>query len=125
MNPIPYLAGAAIVISASAMAAEPSKPLDETLAAKLINLKNENRTPDIKIAMILEGSSAGEFQTKNLSRVTSIHGVAEGGAKVRQIQTYIFNWTPTYGWFLWESRQERGGEAVWIWSETLGEVIVR
>ena len=41
------------------------------------------------------------------------------------MQCYDFHWTPAYGWFLWETRHEAGGEAVWIWSELLGEVIIR
>lgn len=126
MRAILYPVVAAMVLSATAIAAEPSSDLTEATAAKLIDLRSRNRTPRISIALIVEGSTrADAFETRHVRRVTAIHPVVEEGRQVRRIQTYDFQWTATYGWFLWEKRDEAGGETVWIWSESQGEVVVR
>lgn len=36
-----------------------------------------------------------------------------------------FHWNDTYGWFIWQKREGRGGDEVWIWSETKGELVVK
>ena len=126
MRALLYPVVAAMALSATAIAAEPSSDLTEATAAKLIDLRSRNRTPRISVALIVEGSTrADAFETRHVRRVTAIHPVVEEGRQVRRIQTYDFQWTPTYGWFLWEKREEAGGETVWIWSESQGEVVVR
>jgi hypothetical protein len=80
----------------------------------------------VQVAMILEGSSKdGLFQIDNMRRAVVVHPVISEGRQVRRMQTYDFNWSHTYGWFTWEKREERGGDSLWIWSETQGEVVVR
>ncbi len=119
------LAGA-VFTTAVVEAAEPTRELDEALAVKLINLQSRHRTPQIQVAMVLEGSSrTGPFETRHVSRVLAVHPVIEEGRQVRRAHCYDFHWNERYGWFTWEQRQERGGDAVWIWSELLGEVVVR
>jgi hypothetical protein len=51
--------------------------------------------------------------------------VPEDGSRVRRYTSRDFYWSDAYGWFLWEVRKERGGDAIWIWSELKGEVITR
>lgn len=126
MHPISYFAGTAAAMSALVFAVEPTRQLDENLAARLINLQSQNRVHQIQVAMILEGASReGPVQIGNVRRVIAVHPVLSEGRQVRRMQTYDFNWSPTYGWFLWEKREERGGDAVWIWSENLGEIAIR
>lgn len=36
-----------------------------------------------------------------------------------------FFWNESLGWFMWESRPERTGDAVYIWSELKGVIVVR
>jgi hypothetical protein len=120
---IPYCLFA---MAPSAMAAEPTSEPSDTLISKLINLRSQNRTPGIAVAMVLEGTTkSGPFEVSHVRRIITVHPVIENGRQVRRMQTYELHWTPTYGWYLWEKREEAGGEAVWIWSELQGELIVR
>lgn len=126
MRAILHSVVAAVVLSATAIAAEPATELSEATAAKLIDLRSRNRTPRINVALIVAGSTrADAFETRHVRRVTAIHPVVEEGRQVRRVQIYDFQWAPTYGWFLSEKREEAGGETVWIWSESQGEVVVR
>ena len=126
MRAILFPVVAAMVLTVPAIAAEPSTDLSEATAAKLIDLRSRNRTPRINVALIVEGSlPCDAFETRHVRRVTTIHPIVEDGRQVRCVQTYDFQWTPAYGWFLWEKRDEAGGETVWIWSELQGEVVVR
>ncbi|RYD36332.1 MAG: hypothetical protein EOP87_05660 [Verrucomicrobiaceae bacterium] len=107
-------------------AAEPTSEPADALISRLINLRSQNRTPGIAVAMVLEGSTkAGPFEVNHVRRIITVHPVIENGRQVRKMNTYDLHWTPAYGWFLWEKREEAGGEAVWIWSESQGEVVVR
>lgn len=126
MRAILYPVVAAMVLSATAIAADPSTELSEATAAKLIDLRSRNRTPRINVALILEGTTRSDaFETRHVRRVTAIHPVVEEGRQVRRVLIYDFQWSPTYGWFLSEKREEAGGETLWIWSESHGEVVVR
>lgn len=58
-------------------------------------------------------------------RVTAVHPVIDDKGLGRRVRCYDFNHSPRYGWFHQEIRQSRGGEEVWIWSETEGRVMVR
>lgn len=115
-----------IAMSSFAVAAQPPTEPSDALISKLINLQTRNRTPGIAVAMVLEGSvKSGPFEVTHVRRVITVHPVIEEGRQVRKMQCYDFHWTPVYGWFLWENRAEAGGEAIWIWSELQGEVVVR
>lgn len=108
------------------MATAPTSELTDALTSKLINLRSQNRTPGISVALTLEGSTkSGPFEIQHVRRVIAVHPVIENGRQVRKVHAYDLHWTPVYGWFLWEKREEPGGEAVWIWSELQGEVVIR
>ncbi len=126
MHALSCFLGATLVAAGMAIAAEPSRELDETLAARLINLQSDNRTPHIKVALILEGTTRNDcFETKHVRRVVALHPVNESGRQVRRMNVYDFQWNETLGWFTWEQREERGGDAVWIWSELQGQTVTR
>jgi hypothetical protein len=120
------LVGAAVLATGTCLAAEPDHELAPQTAVKLINLLIEDREQQIEIAMIVEGKSQqGPFQAEHVRRVVTVHPVQEEGKRVRRMRCYDFQWSPAYGWFTWEKRVERGGDAIWIWSELKGEVVVR
>ncbi len=126
MKPIFLLPLPCLVMAPVATAAVPTSEPSDTLISSLINLRSQNRTPSIAVAMVLEGTTkAGPFEVSHVRRVITVHPVIENGRQVRRMNTYELHWTPAYGWFLWEKRDEAGGEAVWIWSELQGEVVVR
>ena len=112
--------------SAIAVAGPPTHELDDKTALKIIQLQSRNSTPDVRIAMIQEGTSKqGSFEFSHVRRVTTVESAIEKGAKVRLMACREFHWSDEYGWFTWESRKERSGESIWIWSEIKGEVVVR
>ena len=126
MNSFLSLIGAAVLATGTCLAAEPDHDLTPQTAVKLINLLIEDHQERIEIAMIVEGKSQqGPFQAQHVRRVVAVHPVAEEGKRVRRMQCYDFQWSEAYGWYTWEKREERGGDAVWIWSELKGEVVVR
>jgi|GEM_PF-5607316 len=108
-------------------AAEPPGELDPKEAAKLIALVLDTRDEGIAIATIVEGSKQedGKFEARHVRRVTAIHPVNESGRRVRRVRCYDFYWNEAYGWFVWEKREGKGGEEVWIWSETQGDLVVK
>jgi hypothetical protein len=109
-----------------ALAGAPTQELTEATAVRLINLQSRNHTPDVRVALIQEGTSKdGPFELTHVRRVSSIEPVPEDGSRVRRYTSRDFYWSDAYGWFLWEIRKERGGDAIWIWSELKGEVITR
>ena len=112
--------------SALAVAGPPTHELDDKTALKLIQLQSRNSTPDVRIAMIQDGTTKqGSFEFAHVRRVTTVEAVVERGAKVRRMACREFHWSDEYGWFIWEAREERGGETIWIWSELKGEVVIR
>lgn len=126
MKPILLLPLYALVISTTGNAASPTNEPTDALVSRLVNLQSQNRTPSIAVAMVLEGTTkAGPFEVDHVRRVITVHPVIENGRQVRKVNTYDLHWTPAYGWFLWEKRDDPGGEAVWIWSELQGEVVIR
>jgi hypothetical protein len=126
MNSFLSLIGAAVLATGTCLAAEPTHELTPQTAVKLINLLIEDRAGQIEVATIVEGKSQQEnFEAGHVRRVVAVHPVAENGKRVRRMQCYDFHWSEAYGWYTWEKREERGGDAVWIWSELKGEVVVR
>jgi hypothetical protein len=121
-----WLLSLLLCLAPFAQAGGPTHELDEKIAIQILTIEAENRKPEIKIALIQDGTSReGSFEFAHVRRVTSIETVPEGGARVRRMTCREFHWSDAYGWFTWESRKERGGEAIWIWSEIQGQVIVR
>jgi hypothetical protein len=126
MNSLRSLAFAVALTTGLSQAAEPDRDLDGATAVKLLNLQTRGRMPQTSIAMILEGSTKlAPFEARHVRKVIAVHPVPEDGKMVRRMQVYDFYWSSEHGWFLWETRQERGGDAVWIWSELGGETVVR
>lgn len=121
-----HLLAIVAMTSSFAIAAEPPTTLSETLVTKLINTRSVNRTPGIAVAVILEGSvKDGPFETNHVRRAVTIHPVVANGRSSRTVRNYDFHWNPTYGWFLWEVREDAAGQTIWIWSEHHGETVIR
>lgn len=115
-----------LMLLSSAFSAEPTAELEPKAAVRLIALLNDISEKPIAIASIISGSKADEdFEANHVRRVTSIHPVAEEGSRVRRVRCYDFFWNETYGWFVYEKREGRGGDEVWIWSENLGDIVIK
>jgi hypothetical protein len=116
----------AVLVCASVVHAAPSHEPDAALVSKLLNLKSRNRTPGVNVAMILEGTiQSGPFQTSHGRRAVTLLTEAQQGRQIRKAATFDLHWTESYGWFLYEIRQDPAGEEIWIWSERLGEIVIR
>lgn len=96
-------------------------------ALRLISMRTEIAPTTIEISFIVEGSGKLDegFQAKHVRRVAAIHGVRNGVLQPRRLLFYDFFWNDSLGWFMWETRFERTGEAVFIWSEVRGEIVNR
>jgi hypothetical protein len=106
--------------------AEPVRELEPKAAVRLIASINEISEKPIAIASIVEGTKTeDEFEVAHVRRVTTILPVAEGGARIRRVRCYDFYWNETYGWFVCEKREGRGGDEVWIWSENEGDLVIK
>jgi hypothetical protein len=122
------LAGVAALATTSVLSAEPSADIAPRDAVRLIALKAAVPENTIEIPFIVEGTSrAGkDFEAAHVRRVAAIHGVRkEGGGQSRELLFYDFLWNEALGWFMWESRPERTGDAVYIWSENKGFIVNR
>jgi hypothetical protein len=121
------IVGVCGLFPATGFAAEPSAELAPKEAIRLISLK-ENVLPNaMEIAFIVEGSArCGEgFEVKHVRRVAAIHAVRDGARSSRRLVFHNLFWNEALGWFMWESRPERTGDAVYIWSEIRGEIVNR
>ena len=121
------LIGGFALLSATVFAAEPTQDLAPKDAVRLITLKCNVPSNAIEISFIVDGSAkCGEgFEVKHVRRVAAIHPVRENSLQVRRLVFYDLFWNESLGWFMWESRPERGGDAVYIWSELKGEIVNR
>lgn len=116
----------AVAFSAvTGFAAEPVRELSPEKAVELIALRSEVMKNRIEISFIIEGSAkcADGFEARHVRRVTAIHPVRAGASEGRRVVFYDLHWNEALGWFMWESRTERTGEAVYIWSETRGYIV--
>ncbi len=121
------VAGVCALFLATAFAGEPSQDLEPKEAVRLISLKADVPSNAIAISFIVDGSAkCGKgFEVKSVRRVAAIHGVREGSLSVRRLVFYDLFWNEALGWFMWESRPERGGDAVYIWSQVKGVIVNR
>jgi hypothetical protein len=119
------IVGAVAISATVGFAAEPARDLDPKEAVRLIALKSDVRENTIEIAFIVEGTSKrqGDFEARHVRRVAAIHPVREGTSQRRQVVFYDLYWNESLGWFMWESRAERTGDAVYIWSEVKGQIV--
>lgn len=115
------------LVTGAVYAGEPTADLDPKVATRLIGMKVNLNADRIEVAFIVDGSSKEKdgFETKYVRRVAAILPVAEGGVLVRRLVFFDVYWNDSLGWFLWESRAERGGDAVYRWSERGGETVVK
>ncbi len=117
-----------VLFFAMAIATEPTSDLEPRVAVKLIALKANVPDATIELPFIVDGalSDGKGFAATHVRRVAAIHaGRDANGALGRMLVFYDFQWNESLGWFLWESRQERQGEAVYIWSERKGAIVNR
>jgi hypothetical protein len=109
------------------LASEPTVDLAPKEAVRLISLKANVLANTIEIPFIVAGSAkCGEgFEVKHVRRVAAIHAVRDGALQSRRLVFYDLFWNEALGWFMWESRAERTGDAVYIWSELRGDFVNR
>lgn len=124
-----YLAISLFILGLQSLlhAAEPTSEFTEELAKRLISEVFHIAPSGINVATVIEGGKRSEdgFEERDVRRVTAIHPVLLEGRMVRRVSSYDFSWSPKYGWFYKEIRTSRGGEEIWIWSETEGELVVK
>jgi len=115
------------LVSTLGVAGEPTRELAAKEAVRLIALKSNVPPNAVEIPFIVDGSAKdGEgFEFKNVRRVAAIHPQRNGALPTRRLVFYDFLWNESLGWFLWESRTERTGDAVYIWSELKGDFVNR
>jgi hypothetical protein len=124
-NIILSMIGAVALFSTTGFAAEPSNELTPKEAVKLIALKSDVLANTVEVSFIVEGTAkCGEgFEVKHVRRVAAIHPVRDGASQTRRLVFYDLFWNESLGWFMWESRPERTGDAVYIWSELKGQIV--
>jgi hypothetical protein len=124
-NFILSIIGAVALFSTTGFAAEPTNELTPKEAVKLIALKSDVLANTVEVSFIVEGTAkCGEgFEVKHVRRVAAIHPVRDGASQTRRLVFYDLFWNESLGWFMWESRPERTGDAVYIWSELKGQIV--
>lgn len=124
-NFILSIIGAVGLFSTTGFAAEPTSELTPKEAVKLIALKSDVLANTVEVSFIVEGTAkCGEgFEVKHVRRVAAIHPVRDGASQTRRLVFYDLFWNESLGWFMWESRPERTGDAVYIWSELKGQIV--
>ena len=117
--------GAVALSAAVGFAAEPARDLSPEKAVELIALRSDVMKSRIEGSFIVEGSfkCADGFEARHVRRVAAIHPVRAGASESRRVVFYDLHWNDALGWFMWESRTERTGEALYIWSETRGYMV--
>ena len=123
---IPFLSAVVLGIS-SIFGAEPTREISPKVAVRLISVKSLVPENAIEIPFIVDGRAkcGPDFEVTEVRRVAAIHAVRENGRESRRLTFYDLFWNESLGWFMWESRNERGGDAVYIWSETRGIIVNR
>jgi hypothetical protein len=121
------IVGSAALFSTAGYAGEPTKELSPKDAVRLIGLKADVPENTVVISFIVDGSAKCNegFEVKYVRRVVAIHGVRDNSSQSRRLVFYDLFWNESLGWFMWESRPERTGEAVYIWSELKGQIVNR
>lgn len=116
-----------MALTLTGFAAEPTADLDPKEAVRLVSLKSGEPGNTIQVAFIVEGSAkcGPGFEVRHVRRVAAIHAVRDGNTKPRQLVFYDLFWNDALGWFMWESREERTGTAVYLWSELRGAIVNR
>lgn len=127
-NLILSIIGAVALLSTAGIAGEPTADLAPKVAVGLIALKANVPENAIEISFIVDGVSrcGKDFEASHVRRVAAIHAVRkENGGQTRSLVFHDLLWNESLGWFMWESRPERAGDAVYIWSELKGYIVNR
>lgn len=121
------LIGVLVCLACTVNAAEPPADLDPKIAVNLLALKSGEPANSIEIPFILEGASRCPegFEARHVRRVAAIMPVRDGAYQRRRLVFHEMHWNEALGWFMWESRTERTGDAVYIWSERKGHIVNR
>ncbi|MES2440146.1 MAG: hypothetical protein V4584_13840 [Verrucomicrobiota bacterium] len=121
------IVGVLAMASVTGFAAEPAQDLLPKEAVRLIAMKSDVQENAVEISFIVDGSAkCGEgFEVKHVRRVAAIHLVRDGALQRRKLVFYDLFWNESLGWFMWESREERTGEVVYLWSQLKGEIMNR
>lgn len=121
------LLGVCALFVSTGYSEEPLVDLSAKEAAKLVSLKANVPLNALEISFIVEGSAKGGdgFEVKHVRRVAALHAVRDDGLASRRLLFYDLFWNEALGWFMWERREERSGDAVYIWSERLGAIVNR
>lgn len=119
------LVGALALCLSAGFAAEPTRELTPQDAVRLVALKSGVPQNSIEISFIVDGSAkAGkDFEIKHARRVAAVHVVRDGASQARRLVFYDFYWNESLGWFTWEVRPVRTGDAVYIWSTVKGRIV--
>lgn len=127
MKSIHSLIGALLLMAAGQVfASAPTHELTKEAAIKLIKSVNEQYQEQVDVTLILDGKMKSDgVDLEYVRQVVALHPVPENGKRVRRMKLYQFQWSDEYGWFTWEKREERGTDAIYIWSELQGLVIIR
>lgn len=121
------------LLAAAVKAGPPTRELTAAIALQLIELRQSCMpwgdrpvASAPKVASICDGTrEEGDFRKSHVRRVTTVEGVVEKGYRARRVVTRDFEWSDEYGWHFTETHRERTGDAIWIWSELKGVVVVR
>jgi hypothetical protein len=107
--------------------AEPVTELEPKTAVRLMALKSGQPENTIEIPFILEGAShcPEGFEARHVRRVAAIMPVYSEAQQRRELVFHELHWNAALGWFMWESRAERAGAAVYLWSERKGAMVNR
>ena len=121
------MVGVCAFFSATGYAGEPTANLEPKEAVRLVALKANVPENSIEIPFIVDGSAkcGAGFEVRHVRRVAAIHSVRDEGRESRRLVFYDLFWNESLGWFMWESRPERGGDAVYLWSELKGRIVNR
>ena len=119
--------GVFAMAAVTGLAAEPTQDLSPKAAVRLISMKSEVQENAIELSFIVDGAAkfGDGFEVKHVRRVAAILPVREGSLQRRRLVFYDLFWNESLGWFMWETREERAGAAVFLWSELKGEIVNR
>ena len=111
----------------SAFGAPPALPLAEEEALAVVAMADEVRPESLQLVSIREGSvRKGDFEEAGVFRVTVLRlNTGREGQRGKVLVCRDFRWNEKYGWHLERIEEGRMGAEVRIYSQSLGEVVIR
>lgn len=128
MNGYLSIVSAALLLSSGwVFAAAPSEEIKEDEAIRLIKMALELGPDPIQVISVVEGTyREGEFEVPHVCRVTTLRLIkGPAGERDKRVEPYDFRWTAKYGWYLQFEMEGRLGTEVHLFSEKMGEVVIR